>query len=187
MTPNTKQALLHKLNTHSAAVAVIGLGYVGLPLAVAFAESGFSVFGIDVDPSKVDAINQGRSYISDIPSDRVRQLTIDHWQLTIDHSPPSPLTATTDYSLLAHCDVAIICVPTPLNKTRDPDVRYHDPYVAQFAHNGHGLRSEPDLEPALRSADCVVIVTDHSVYDWRHVSRMATALVDTRNVVSQAC
>jgi UDP-N-acetyl-D-glucosamine dehydrogenase len=87
MTPDTNQTLLHKLNTHNAAVAVIGLGYVGLPLAVAFAESGMRVAGIDVDPSKVDAINQGRSYISDIPSDRLRKLTIDHWQLTIDHSP----------------------------------------------------------------------------------------------------
>jgi UDP-N-acetyl-D-glucosamine dehydrogenase len=448
-----KNHLLSRIHDHTAAVAVIGLGYVGLPLAVAFAESGFQVVGIDVDPSKVDAINQGRSYISDIPSDRLAPLTIDHWQLTIDHSPPSRLTATTDYSLLSHCDVAIICVPTPLNKTRDPDVRfliaagesvaryihpsmlvvlesttypgtteellrpmleegirgqksegqrsesqraevgvdfflafsperidpgrtdwtventpkvvggvtpacleaamalyqqavdrvvpvsspaaaemtkllentfravnialvnevaimcdklgidvwevieaaatkpygfmkftpgpgvgghcipldphylswklktlnynarfiqlageinsdmprywvekvvdalnqagkplkgsnvlvlgvaykkdiddvrespaldivellrqkgadvrYHDPYVAEFAHNGHGLRSEADLESALRAADCVVIVTDHSVYDWRHVSQMATALVDTRNVVNQ--
>ena len=61
MTANTKQSLLHKLNTHSATIAVIGLGYVGLPLAVAFAESGFPVAGIDVDAAKVDAINPGRS------------------------------------------------------------------------------------------------------------------------------
>jgi UDP-N-acetyl-D-glucosamine dehydrogenase len=71
-----KNYLLTKIHDHSATVAIIGLGYVGLPLAVAFAESGFPVVGIDVDPSKVDAINQGRSYISDIPSDRVRPLTI---------------------------------------------------------------------------------------------------------------
>ncbi len=72
-----------------------------------------------------------------------------------------------------------------LLRQKGADVRYHDPYVAEFAHNGHGLRSEADLESALRAADCVVIVTDHSVYDWRHVSQMATALVDTRNVVNQ--
>ncbi|HSN76319.1 MAG TPA: NAD(P)-binding domain-containing protein [Anaerolineae bacterium] len=60
MTSNTQSTLLHKLNTHSATVAVIGLGYVGLPLAVAFAESGFPVVGIDVAPSKVDAINQSQ-------------------------------------------------------------------------------------------------------------------------------
>ena len=63
-------------------------------------------------------------------------------------------------------------------------MRYHDPYVAQFAHNGYGLRSEPDLAQALAAADCVVVVTDHSVYDWRHVSQTAAALVDTRNVVA---
>ncbi len=166
MTPDTKQTLLHKLNTHSATVAVIGLALrqaqdkatwacrwpwrspkAASPSHSAALSAGV---GIDVDPNKVDAINQGRSYISDIPSERLAPLTINH-------SPPSPLTATTDYSLLAHCDVAIICVPTPLNKTRDPDVRYHDPYVAQLAHNGHGLRSETDLEPALRSADCAPI------------------------------
>ncbi len=134
-----KNQLLTKIYDHSAVVAIIGLGYVGLPLAVAFAENGFSVVGIDVDPSKVDAINEGRSYISDIPSDRLAPLTIDHYPLTINHSPASRLTATTDYSILAQCDVAIICVPTPLNKTRDPDVRYliaAGESVAQHIHPG---------------------------------------------------
>ncbi|HSN76324.1 MAG TPA: nucleotide sugar dehydrogenase, partial [Anaerolineae bacterium] len=447
--------LLTKIHDHSATVAIIGLGYVGLPLAVAFAESGLRVIGIDIDPSKVDVINQGRSYISDIPSERLVPL-VHHSPFTDSpiHQSSPRLTATTDYSVLAGCDVAIICVPTPLNKTRDPDVRYliaagesvarfihpgmlvvlesttyhgtteellrpmleegirgqslevrgakeqtaqvgvnfflafsperidpgrtdwtventpkviggvtpqcleaamalysqaitrvvpvsspaaaemtkllentfravnialvnevaimcdklgidvwevidaaatkpygfmkftpgpgvgghcipldphylswklktlnynarfiqlageinsdmprywvekvvdalnqagkplkgsnvlvlgvaykkdiddvrespaldiiellrqkgadvryHDPYVAQFAHNGHGLRSEAELDPALRAADCVVIVTDHSVYDWPHVNQMATALVDTRNIVNQA-
>jgi UDP-N-acetyl-D-mannosaminuronate dehydrogenase len=157
---------------------------VGLPLAVAFAESGFPVVGIDVDPNKVDAIREGRSYISDIPSDRLTPLTINHYPFTINHSPASALTATTDYSLLATCDVAIICAPTPLNKTRDPDVGYHDPYVAQLAHSGHGLRSEPDLAQALANADCVVVVTDHSVYDWQQLAQMPVAVVDTRHVVS---
>jgi UDP-N-acetyl-D-glucosamine dehydrogenase len=143
-----KTHLLTKINDHSAAVAIIGLGYVGLPLAVAFAESGFPVVGIDVDSSKVDAINQGRSYISDIPSDRLARVTvnpalaINHSPIhpfTINHSPPSRLTATTDYSVLAGCDVAIICVPTPLNKTRDPDVRFliaAGESVARFIHPG---------------------------------------------------
>jgi UDP-N-acetyl-D-glucosamine dehydrogenase len=62
-------------------------------------------------------------------------------------------------------------------------VRYHDPYVAQFAHSGHGLRSEPDLAQALAAADCVVVVTDHSVYDWRQLAQMPVAIVDTRHVV----
>ncbi|HSN76035.1 MAG TPA: nucleotide sugar dehydrogenase, partial [Anaerolineae bacterium] len=143
-----KDQLLSKIHNHTATVAVIGLGYVGLPLAVAFAESGLRVVGIDVDPSKVDAIREGRSYISDIPSDRLARVTvnpalaINHspiHQSTINHSPPSALTATTDYSLLAQCDVAIICVPTPFNKTRDPDVRFliaAGESVAQYIHPG---------------------------------------------------
>jgi len=143
-----KNQLLTKIHDHSATVAIIGLGYVGLPLAVAFAESGFPVVGIDVDSSKVDAINQGRSYISDIPSDRLARVTvnpalaINHspiHQLTINHSPPPRLSATIDYSILAACDAAIICVPTPLNKTRDPDVRFliaAGESVARFIHPG---------------------------------------------------
>jgi UDP-N-acetyl-D-glucosamine dehydrogenase len=126
-----KNQLLTKIHDHSATVAIIGLGYVGLPLAVAFAESGFSVVGIDVDPVKVDAVNQGRSYISDIPSERLERVT--------GSVQASGISATTDYSVLANCDVAIICVPTPLNKTRDPDVRYliaAGESVARYIHPG---------------------------------------------------
>ena len=60
-------------------------------------------------------------------------------------------------------------------------MRYHDPYVAQFVHNGHGLRSEPDLTQALAEANCVVVVTDHSVYDWRQLGQMLVVVVDTRH------
>lgn len=106
-----KDQLLHKIETHTATVSVIGLGYVGLPLAVAFAENGFPVIGIDVDPWKVGELNHGRSYVQDIPSDRLKGIL-------------PRFTATTDYAALDRCDAAIICVPTPLNKTRDPDVRF---------------------------------------------------------------
>jgi len=106
MTPDTKQTLLHKLNTHSATVAIIGLALrqaqdkatwaCRWPSPCAAAESGFPVVGIDVDPSKVDAIREGRSYISDIPSDRLAQVTVNP-ALAINHSPihqftNSPLT-----------------------------------------------------------------------------------------------
>lgn len=110
-------------------VAIIGLGYVGLPLAVAFAEKGFPVVGIDVDRRKVDAINRGESYVQDIPSERLAPLA-DGRAATDAASGglPAPvggrIVATTDYAALEHCDASIICVPTPLNKTRDPDVRY---------------------------------------------------------------
>lgn len=129
---NHKSRLQARLQAHTARVAIIGLGYVGLPLAVAFAENGFPVIGIDVDAAKVEALHAGHSYISDIPSQRLGRL--------IHHSPsPGQLSATTDYSVLAGCDVAIICVPTPLNKTRDPDVRFliaAGEGVAQHLHPG---------------------------------------------------
>jgi len=107
-------------------VAVIGLGYVGLPLAVAFAEKGFAVVGIDVDAVKVAALERGESYVQDIPAARLRGVL-------------PRLAATTDYSALERCDAAIICVPTPLNKTRDPDVRYviaAGESVARYLHPG---------------------------------------------------
>ncbi len=90
---------------------------MGLPLAVAFAKSGFPVIGVDVDPGKVEAINRGDSYISDISAEELRK-----W--TTASAGPGRIWATTDYAALNEADVAIICVPTPLNKTRDPDVRY---------------------------------------------------------------
>ncbi len=126
-----KQTLLHKITTRQARVAIIGLGYVGLPLAVAFAKSGFQVVGIDVDASKVDAIRRGDSYISDIPSEELQQWTAAE--------SGGRLSATTDYAVLADVDAAIICVPTPLNKTRDPDVRFlisAGESVARYLHPG---------------------------------------------------
>ena len=129
---HNKQSLLKKIQNHQARIAIIGLGYVGLPLAVAFAKSGFSVTGIDVDAAKVDAINRGDSYISDIPSDELRK-----W--TSGRKDSGNIRATTDFSTLSQVDAAIICVPTPLNKTRDPDVRYlmaAGKSVAQYLHPG---------------------------------------------------
>ena len=151
-TMTEQHTLLVKIHAHTAQVAIIGLGYVGLPLAVAFAEAGFPVIGIDVDASKVDAINAGHSYISDISSARLaavigdRRSGVGDWGSGIGkQAGQSPvanlrsLIATTDYAVLATCDAAIICVPTPLNKTRDPDVRYliaAGESVARYLHPG---------------------------------------------------
>ncbi len=147
-----KGQLLRKINDRTATVAVVGLGYVGLPLAVAFAEHGFPVVGIDVDAGKVDALNRGVSYVQDIPAARLEgiRFKVEGSRLkgdaTLNLSPstfhlPSPgtLTATTDFAALDGCDAAIICVPTPLNKTRDPDVRYliaAGEAVAKHVHPG---------------------------------------------------
>ena len=136
-----KQQLLTKIRNHTATVAIIGLGYVGLPLAVAFAERGFPVVGLDVDERKVDAINRGDSYVQDVSSERLRAL-IGRRLAQIDtdnNGDGGRLVATTDYSALDDCDAAIICVPTPLNKTRDPDVRYlisAGKSVAEHIHPG---------------------------------------------------
>jgi UDP-N-acetyl-D-glucosamine dehydrogenase len=93
--------------------AIIGLGYVGLPLSLQFARSGVGVLGLDTDPAKVDALNQGRSYIKHIPSDAIAEAT-----------RAGTFSATTDVSRIKEVSAVIICVPTPLNKNREPDISY---------------------------------------------------------------
>lgn len=105
---------LNKLITEKkACVGVIGLGYVGLPLLVEFASKGFKGIGFEVDEKKASQINTGQSYIGDVPSSRVAELV-----------KSERLRATTDFEHLAECDAIIICVPTPLRKTKEPDVSY---------------------------------------------------------------
>ena len=122
--------LLDKIESRQAAVSVIGLGYVGLPLAVLFAEAGFRVIGVDVDGDRVDSINRGESYIQDLPSGTLEGLASDGGApeskklVPTDGRPPGTISATTDYEALSLADVAIVCVPTPLSKTRDPDVSH---------------------------------------------------------------
>ncbi len=105
--------LAEKIQTRSAKIAVIGLGYVGLPLAVACAEAGFTVFGIDMDKKKVDSINRGESLVQDVSGAQLSAVVSE-----------KRLQAFPDYSPMAAVDVAVICVPTPLNKSGDPDVSY---------------------------------------------------------------
>ena len=105
--------LLDSIRSRRARVGVIGLGYVGLPLAVEFARSGFEVTGFDVDATKAAEINAGRSYIPDVPTADVSVVVRD-----------GTLNATTDMRVLADMDAIDICVPTPLRKTKDPDLSY---------------------------------------------------------------
>jgi UDP-N-acetyl-D-glucosamine dehydrogenase len=116
--------LLERLERRSAAVGVIGLGYVGLPLAVEFARAGFQVTGFDVDREKVDQVNAGRSYIGDVPSAALAPLV-----------EAGRLRATTDFSSLEPLDAIDICVPTPLRKTKDPDLSYVIAAVDEIAHH----------------------------------------------------
>jgi UDP-N-acetyl-D-glucosamine dehydrogenase len=106
-------SLKQKIDARSARIGVIGLGYVGLPLAVEFAKEGFDVTGFDVDASKVEEINAGRSYIGDVASSDVAAAI-----------KAGKLRATTDMAKLHDMDAIDICVPTPLRKTRDPDLSY---------------------------------------------------------------
>ncbi len=108
-----KRNLLDRLHTRKARIAIIGLGYVGVPLGVAFAEAGFRVIGIDTNSAKVSAVNGGDAGTPDVATDRLEALVAD-----------GSFAATADFNALAHCDAVSICVPTPLRKTGDPDVSY---------------------------------------------------------------
>ena len=108
-----KQEILNLINENKATIGVIGLGYVGLPLVVEFARNNFRGIGFEVDQRKADEINNKRSYIPDVPNDHVAEAV-----------EKDLLQATTDFSHLKECDVIIICVPTPLRKTKDPDMSY---------------------------------------------------------------
>lgn len=108
-----KNELINSIQEMRARAGVIGLGYVGLPLATEFARAGFSATGFEVDADKAAKINSGESYIGDVPSAQVKQL-VDNGKLH----------ATTDFDELKDCDAIIICVPTPLRKTKEPDVSY---------------------------------------------------------------
>ncbi len=94
-------------------IAIVGLGYVGLPLSLQFARSGVDVLGLDIDPVKVESLNQGRSYIKHIESSAIAE-----------HAKSGRLSASTDFSRVKETEAVIICVPTPLNKNREPDISY---------------------------------------------------------------
>jgi len=106
-------SLIDKIVSRKAVVGVIGCGYVGLPLAVEFAKKGFQVIAFDIDGPRVDQINKGDSYIPDVPSSELSEVT-----------KSGHLIATTDFKKLKDVDTVSICVPTPLRKTRDPDISY---------------------------------------------------------------
>src|SRR5919107_821081 len=108
-----KDELKQKIDARTARVGVVGLGYVGLPLAAEFARQGLAATGFEVDQAKADAINRGESYIADVRSSQLADLV-----------GRGHLRATTDFSELANCDAIIICVPTPLRKTKEPDISY---------------------------------------------------------------
>lgn len=111
-----KEKIIANVDNNTEIVGIIGLGYVGLPLAVGFAQAGVHVIGFDKNTDKVDMIKHGNNYIKDIRDAVLREVVID--KLT--------LTATTDFSKINECDALLICVPTPLDKFKKPDMSYID-------------------------------------------------------------
>lgn len=126
MVSSYKDVLLQRIANREARVAVIGLGYVGLPLVVGFAEAGFTVIGVDVTAGKVDMINQGESYIEDIPTARLKPLV-----------EAGKIRATTRYEDIRDVDTISICVPTPLRKTKDPDMSFIIESISAIAEISH--------------------------------------------------
>jgi UDP-N-acetyl-D-glucosamine dehydrogenase len=125
---NYQESLQEKFHDRSAKIVILGLGYVGLPLATLFAESGFDVIGVEPDLSKVKTLNSGESYIQDIPSDKIAELI-----------QSGKLKATDDFSVLKNADGVSICVPTPLRKTGDPDLSFilvATDELAKYIHPG---------------------------------------------------
>jgi len=110
---SAEQDLIAKAESRQAVFGIIGLGYVGLPLAVEVASAGYRVIGFDLSRQVVDGINAGRSHIMDVPSERLAPL-----------AQTGRIAATADANRLAEADVVSICVPTPLSKTKDPDISY---------------------------------------------------------------
>ena len=115
------EELRRRIDAKDAVVGVVGLGYVGLPLSLAFAEQGFHVLGFDVDPIKVEALTRGESYISHLDGSRVREAVSG-----------GVLSATGDFERLSEPDAILICVPTPLTRHREPDMRYVEQTIEQI-------------------------------------------------------
>jgi UDP-N-acetyl-D-glucosamine dehydrogenase len=125
--------LIQKLKERTACVGVIGLGYVGLPLVQEFGKAGFRVMGLDVDQKKVDSLSKGESYIRHIPSEGIAKMM-----------QSGRFEATTDFSKASDCDCLLICVPTPLNHNREPDMSY----IVKTAHA---------ISPFLRKDQLIVL------------------------------
>lgn len=134
----TKAIILEKIEKKDMKIAVLGIGYVGLPFATVFSEAGFEVLGIDPIAEKVDLINKGISYIQDIPSEKIQKLVAN-----------GTLRATTDFSILREMDAVSICVPTPLRKTGDPDLSFI-------------VSATEDLAPYLHKG--MIVVLESSTY-----------------------
>ena len=134
-----KENLINRFKNRDAKIGVLGLGYVGLPLAVIFAEAGFTVLGIDPDSRKTESVNRGVSYIQDVPTEQLKKLVEN-----------GSIRATTEFSGLKDMDAVSICVPTPLRKTGDPDMSFivsATEELAKYMHPGMVVVLESSTYP----------------------------------------
>ena len=150
----TKDTLIKKLQNKTAKIGILGMGYVGMPLAVVFAEKGFNVLGIDPDPRKVATFNKGISYIQDVPTETVARL-----------QKAGKLNMTADFADLAEMDAVSICVPTPLRQTGDPDMSFilsATEQLAKYVHKGMVVVLESTTYPGTTRELMVPMLTEKS-------------------------
>ena len=153
---NTKQTLITKLQNKTAIIGIIGLGYVGLPLSLRYAEAGYKVIGFDIDPNKAEQLNNGKSYIKHFGNEMVQIAN------------KAGFEATTDFSRIAQADALIICVPTPLKEHREPDISFvtdtmdsllphmREGQVVSLESTTYPGTTEEELKPRIESTDLKV-------------------------------
>jgi len=154
MTLDLKEQLLKRIENREATVGVVGLGYVGLPLVHEFCTQGFAVTGFDIDSRKVDALNAGKSYIGHIPSEQIASVVAS-----------AGFEATTDFDKMADADCIVICVPTPLSETREPDLSYIEgtaKSIAKRLRKGHLIVLESTTYPGTTKEVVLPILTGGS-------------------------
>jgi len=151
---STKETLIKKLQDKTAKIGILGMGYVGMPLAVVFAEAGFNVLGIDPDQRKVDTFNKGISYIQDVPTETAARLKKD-----------GKLNMTADFAVLEDMDAVSICVPTPLRQTGDPDMSFivsATEQLAKYIHKGMVVVLESTTYPGTTRELALPMLTEKS-------------------------
>ncbi len=148
---NYKETLLQKITNKSAVVSIVGLGYVGLPLALRFTEKGFSVVGFDIDQTKIDHIEAGTSYINYIQDNSIESAVNDG------------LKVTTDFQEISQVDVIIICVPTPLSDDKKPDLSYVKSTLQSmlpYLKNGQAVSLESTTYPGTTEEELVAPIEE---------------------------
>ncbi len=194
-----RDILLSKIGTRGAKVAVIGLGYVGLPLAVGFAKAGFPTFGIDVDDRKVAALNAGRSYVLDVPKSDLAEEINRHMPAYWVGKVVDVLNAAKKAANGSRVLVVGVTYKPDIDDLRESpaldiikllanlgaEVSYHDPFVTSLKDEGLDVPFAELTEATLGKADCVVIVTDHAAFAWDRLRPSVRAFVDCRNALKK--